>query len=177
MMCKSKTRTYRIWYAMHYRCRQYKAYTSKNITVCDRWCDYNNFLQDMGPIEHPFTIDRIDNLDNYYPENCRIVKRAIQNRNKSDTRTYEYGGVTKCIAEWAVDYSMCVKTLTHRLNSGLSIHEALHWPLNKKISVTRYEYNGISRSIGEWSKYTGIDRSVIRRRLKRGLNIKEALGQ
>lgn len=73
--------TYRSWRAMLNRTsnpkhRMYEAYSSRGITVCDRWRDppdgFRNFLADVGArpsVKH--TLDRKDPNKGYEPGNCR----------------------------------------------------------------------------------------------------------
>ena len=82
-----ETRTYRIWKAMHARCRglsemSKKYYVPKNITVCERWSDYRNFVADMGVAPDNLSIDRIDNDGNYEPGNCRWATASQQAQNQ-----------------------------------------------------------------------------------------------
>lgn len=83
-----------IWRAMRQRCedfnhKSFKDYGGRGITVCDRWHDFKNFLQDMGrrPAKG-LQIDRIDNLKGYCPGNCRWVtpKENSNNRRKPKPR-------------------------------------------------------------------------------------------
>jgi hypothetical protein len=71
---------------MHYRCRRnFGGY--EDVTVCDRWRTFENFVADMG--ERPstkYSIDRIDPYGDYQPENCRWATRSVQARNTRDNR-------------------------------------------------------------------------------------------
>lgn len=78
--------TYRSWNAMLDRCTNihhnaYKNYGARGITVCTRWYDFRNFLEDMGERPLNKTLDRIDNDGNYEPSNCRwaTIYEQIQN--------------------------------------------------------------------------------------------------
>lgn len=80
--------TYRTWIAMIHRCTNpgidaYRNYGAKGVTVCERWRDFKNFVQDMG--QRPsllLSIDRIDPYGNYEPGNCRWATDEQQRNNK-----------------------------------------------------------------------------------------------
>lgn len=87
---------YTIWNSMKTRClnsknKAYKNYGGRGITICKRWINsFINFRQDMGLRPGPeYSLDRIDNDENYCPKNCRWATRKEQanntrrNKNKS----------------------------------------------------------------------------------------------
>jgi hypothetical protein len=79
--------TYRSWDGMKQRCLNPKAtgyarYGGAGITVCDRWLDFANFLEDMGARPDGTTLDRIDSARGYEPGNCRWATRSEQNKNR-----------------------------------------------------------------------------------------------
>ncbi|MEV9640416.1 hypothetical protein ABZ756_06935 [Mammaliicoccus sciuri] len=92
----TNTSEYEIWGGMIQRCTNpksidYKNYGGRGITVCDRWLDFTNFLEDMGERPTPkHSIDRVDVNGNYEQANCRWATRLEQNRNqrlRSDNST------------------------------------------------------------------------------------------
>lgn len=82
------TKTHVVWQGMRQRCnnpkrKDYKHYGGRGISVCERWDNFKNFLEDMGERPDGFEIDRIENDGNYEPGNCRWVTREVQLRNNS----------------------------------------------------------------------------------------------
>lgn len=95
----SKTRLYKIWKGMRYRCAAYnkdvgKYYADRGIAVCDEWKRFETFFN--WSIENGYndglTIDRIDVNQGYYPENCRWITVKEQQRNKTNTLYVLYNG-------------------------------------------------------------------------------------
>lgn len=86
----STTITYKTWSSMHGRCEDprnasYRYYGARGIAVCERWADFENFLQDMG--ERPskeYQLDRRDADGNYEPSNCRWITRAENIARRAD---------------------------------------------------------------------------------------------
>jgi hypothetical protein len=81
------TKTYRCWKAMLDRCfnpntTAYEHYGGREITVCDRWLVFENFLEDMGEAPPRLQIDRIDNDGDYEPGNCRWVDASTNLKNR-----------------------------------------------------------------------------------------------
>lgn len=81
------TRTYHTWEGMKQRCLNPKAtrypdYGAVGISVCDRWLDFSNFLEDMGERPKGKTLDRINPFGNYEPGNCRWATPLEQQHNQ-----------------------------------------------------------------------------------------------
>lgn len=87
--------SYNTWRAMIRRCnnindKDYKNYGAKGVTVCAQWMEYNQFVADMGEPTGSETLDRIDPIDGYYPDNCRWASPTQQIRNQRP-KTHKYG--------------------------------------------------------------------------------------
>ena len=77
------------WMGMKKRCydeseTNYHNYGGRGIKVCERWLEsYDNFINDMGKKPNKeYTLDRINNDENYIKENCRWATIFQQANNK-----------------------------------------------------------------------------------------------
>lgn len=92
---RTYSKIYRTWTAMKSRCKNpydnnYKNYGMRGINYCERWEKFENFYEDMG--ELPFydaQLDRIDNENGYYKENCRWVTHKENSRNRRSTVVHD----------------------------------------------------------------------------------------
>jgi len=84
----SKTRIYRIWKGMLRRCNGSKAshrkyYSDRGIKVCERWLNFDRFLEDMeANYRDGLTIERVNNNGDYEPGNCTWIPANEQQKNR-----------------------------------------------------------------------------------------------
>jgi hypothetical protein len=177
---------YNAWMHMKRRCSGLSksagdaSYIKRGITVCDRWKNsFQNFYDDMGPRpSNKYSIDRINNDENYEPSNCRWATMQQQQNNRSNNTIVEYSGRKQTVTQWAREFGMKPNVLSARLHRyGMSIEEALTREVRevKNKCPTTLEFNGIADSIENWSQKTGISEECIRHRLLRNWSVKRAL--
>jgi hypothetical protein len=114
---------YKMWQGMLRRCNNpkdfgYYNYGGRGITVCERWKDINNFLEDMyDSYKTGLELDRIDVNGNYEPSNCRWVTRKQNMNNMRRNRIVEYNGKKRTVSEWSDTLNIPYKQLLARLNN------------------------------------------------------------
>ena len=124
---------YKVWVGMIRRCHnphdeKYRIYGDRGIAVCERWHDVNNFISDMSErYRKGLQIDRKDNNDGYYKENCHWVTRLQQARNRSNNVKITFNGKTLCIKEWSECCHINYGTLVERIR-------VLNWPIEKALT-------------------------------------------
>lgn len=128
------TKEYRAWKAMKARCyapcnATMGNYKKLNIEVCKRWLNsFDNFMDDMEKAPNSeYTLDRIDPLGDYSPENCRWATWKTQSSNRGSFNiVFEYNGETKILKDWAVHFGIKYTTLYQRIyRSNMSFEEAI----------------------------------------------------
>lgn len=110
----------RAWGMTKQRCfnpkqRDYPRYGGRGITVCERWMNFDLFLEDMGLRPEGHTLEREKNDVGYQPGNCIWADRKTQCRNRDLTMKIEVGGVLKTVAEWSEATGIGYHTIKARL--------------------------------------------------------------
>lgn len=126
-----KTPTYLSWDGMMQRCKnpnhgKFYLYGGRGIRVCKRWAKFENFLADMGRRPDGMTLDRINGMGDYEPNNCRWATPKQQQRNMRRNHIVEFRGRFMSIAE-AADLAGVSNNALYPLinNHRMSIDEAI----------------------------------------------------
>ena len=135
----SYTALYKTWVQMKMRCynpnhASYYNYGGRGIKVCDEWNGEHSFSVFCewaigAGYKEGLSLDRIDNEKDYYPENCRWVTRAFQERNKRNTFYAEYNGLQIPIAELCEELNIPSQTVYHRIIRGWKFESAVTTPI------------------------------------------------
>ncbi len=130
----TNSRTYSIWRGIHDRCvnpnsKDFHNYGGRGIKICDRWeHSFILFLEDMGEAPAGMQIDRINNDDGYYKNNCRWTTVKEQANNRRTCIMVTFGNKTQTVAQWAEETGLERKTLEYRIRVGWSAEKALTTP-------------------------------------------------
>lgn len=143
-----------IYHQMLSRChdskdQSYKNYGARGISVSDEWrgnflsfydwCMSNNWQKGME-------IDRKDNNGNYHPDNCRIVSKKINARNKRYNRVIEYNGLKLTMIEWAERTGIDYDSIRYRLDKGMSLDDVFskenHYGKHSEKGVIQFDKKG-----------------------------------
>lgn len=126
----STSREFHSWCAMRQRCSNknsanWKHYGGRGITVCNSWCDFSNFLRDMGRCPDGCSIERIDNDGNYCPENCKWATKEEQMNNTRSNHMLTLGNKTSTVRQWERALGFNTGVIQSRINNGWTVEDAL----------------------------------------------------
>lgn len=134
------TRLHHIWIGMKQRCsnpkhKSYADYGGRGIKVCAEWEDFKNFYgwAINNGYQDGLEIDRIDNNEDYRPDNCRWVTRKVNSRNRRSNALFRYKGKTMTMIELAEIAGISKRAMQHRIKRGWSIKRAVETPLTTKV--------------------------------------------
>ena len=118
-----RTKTYRTWDSMIQRCtnpntKKYDAYGGSGITVCNRWREFSNFLEDMGEKPEGMTLDRMDPDKGYYKENCRWATYSQQSQHLSISKLNTSGTKGVCKTSDGKKWRAYIKIDYKQVNLG-----------------------------------------------------------
>lgn len=108
------TPTYKSWSEMKHRCDSGKK-NYNNVTYCERWENFQNFLYDMGERPLNTTLDRINVYGNYEPSNCRWATYEQQENNKRNNIYYNIDGERLTLPQIARKYNISRSNLANKI--------------------------------------------------------------
>lgn len=120
---------YQAWKSMIDRCTDPKNsawhdYGGRGIKVCTEWMNsFDAFYRDMGPRPKGHSLDKIDNLKDYSPDNCRWSTIKEQNRNRRNVALYEYEGEMLTKADIARKFNLNATSVARMIKKGMTIEE------------------------------------------------------
>ena len=129
---------YSTWVSMRQRCanprcRVFRYYGGRGVTVCPRWsgpAGFEHFLADLGPQPFPrASVDRRDNDGPYAPGNVAWADPTTQARHTRANRVLRHNGETMILVAWAERMNMKPGTLGARLAKGWPVAKALTFPI------------------------------------------------
>jgi hypothetical protein len=136
------------------RHRQFKNYGGRGITICERWNEFENFLEDMGSrpsAQHQ--LERIDNDGNYEPSNCRWATRVEQANNKRTNRFVTIANRTLQLTEWARAAGINKGTLHRRLSRNWPPAQLLKAPQRNSRKADRFfTRDGRTMAAADWDR-------------------------
>jgi len=133
----SNTPEFSTWRNIKKRCYcvnniSYKNYGGRGIKVCEEWLhSFETFYKDMGKRpSNKHSIERIDNMDDYTPENCLWATHKEQGNNRRDNVIITFQNKTQTMTQWAEEIGISKETLWNRINNlSWSIEKSLTEPL------------------------------------------------
>lgn len=138
------TPEFKAYWSMRSRCYRsrddsYPHYGGRGITVCDRWLHGEDglsgvecFLKDMGKRPDGTTLDRINNDEDYSPQNCRWATPTQQIRNRRNTRWVFAWGQRIPLSEALARAGLSRQSFDRRVKMGMPESEAVELPKCKK---------------------------------------------
>lgn len=115
--------------------KDYHSYGGRGIKVCDEW--RNNFeafvtwALNNGYVD-TLSIDRINNDEGYFPENCRWATRREQDHNRPNTKLYIVRGEEYTLREICEILEVDPKAIKRRMKKGMDLGFATMYALMRR---------------------------------------------
>ncbi len=117
---QSRTRLYKCWQGMKDRCHhKKKGYAKYGVSYFDEWKDFAPFYEwaMASGYQEDLTLDRVDAMGNYVPDNCRWISKSDQSRNRTNGLNWEKVKEIRSIChiyehfDLAKKYNVCIGTI------------------------------------------------------------------
>lgn len=108
----------------------YSRYGAKGIRLCERWENsFTDFLADMGPRpKGRYSIDRINSLGDYSPDNCRWATDFEQSQNRKIALHFPLNGVPTPLGNVARQENIPYRTLYRYVAQiGVPLEDAIQF--------------------------------------------------
>lgn len=111
------TPTYKSWSEMKSRCNHPHRSRGhyENVTYCKEWELFENFFADMGVRPDGCSLDRIDSMGNYEPNNCRWADDFVQENNRTNNVFYDIDGEKLTLTQIARKYGISRSNLANKI--------------------------------------------------------------
>lgn len=134
---------YSSWHKMKQKCtnpsdRDYPEVGGVGIKFCDRWQEFRNFLEDMGPRPDDRVFGRLDVTKDFCPENCRWMTLSEFQATHKNVVKITIDGETRGQSEWARIAGLNLMAFKHRL----------------QFAKTEEDLRNCLRPVGQWTKPT-----------------------
>jgi len=176
--CGECMKLYQVWDQMKRRCHSptahnYDKYGAVGIIVCEEWREsFEMWATDMGPRPGGMSIERLDRLGAYAPDNCVWATPRDQMQNTMYNVYLTLGNETYTIAEWGRIKKIHKNTLGGRYMRGWDVEDILNTPpgqwhrfsKTKMKKILRLDERGLSAV--KISKEIGVSQPTISRWLR-----------
>lgn len=145
---KTNTPEYQVWLGIIKRTedpthQSWKNYGGRGLKMCDKWRNsFEAFLADVGlRPSKGHSLDRLNNSLGYFPENCAWKTSVQQARNRRNNHLITYKNETITLAEMTERLGFTKHMLRQRLNSGMTVEEAVETPHKRQRKVNVYSFH------------------------------------
>ena len=112
------------------KCKSYKFYGAKGITICDEWLGDNGFINFYNwsvknGYSDKLSIDRIKSNMPYSPNNCRWAEWGIQANNKSNKLFVTYNCKTQTLANWCRELNLNYSKVRQRMYHNKTFEQSI----------------------------------------------------
>lgn len=158
--------------------KSWKFYGEHGVTVCNQWHDYRVFKEwaFANGYRDDLTLDRVDFLGNYEPDNCRWITIQEQQLNKRSNRWLTYRGQTKPMRVWATELGINYYVLRSRMMYGWSVERAFETPPDSRFNrpnIIYVTYHGDTKPLIEWARCLGLKYETLKYRYYKGWSPEE----